>query len=767
MRRFGSVRVWLAAGVLSSLSLASANGCGGSAATISGPYGDDAGDATADGASGGSSGGPGDASNPIDALSEVAASSSSGSDSGRDSSGSSSSSSGGGDSGADSGSSSSGSSGGADSSADSNADSSGTSTSSSGGGDSGADSRADSGADSGGSSSSSGGGDSGSDATFEAGPPCAPNGSACALGSISGICIGGACFACTAEGATGPSPGCSAAYGDTGSSGYLCIASGSCVPGDCTSDTDCSGGICGLTRAKFCGGCTTDTQCHADAHYGAATICNTTSHTCVSSSCATAGTVCANPADICCGAGPACTPGNCCSNAQCSATVATPACNPATDRCIACDAVGASATAVLVDPLNGIDVATNGSGTAAGQPNGACAFRTIGYALTQLGASTTTVNVLPTGPVSVAGNGETFPIDVSESNIAITGSTGTPLVNDVGTDSTTGVAFALTGDGASLSNLIIDGAVTSAGGATPTATHGIVVGSGSTLATAISNVVVRNFTRAGIRVGDSGIVSIGPGTNVHDNGSAGTTGASGLYVSGSGMAVVTGNAAGAAIAFNANAENGILVDNGGSVTITGDGAGGSVQAEQNGIDGLEIRQSIASPPNNTITGFLAVNNVHDGARLYAASAATIRGSIFLGNTDNGIQVLPITTAATAAGNNDISSIDLGTGAGAGENDLQDTAAPNGGAGVCVSLAQGQGQVLAAEGNKWVSSGGAAADVDCSTTAATLSEGASGTVNSGRACLGGVDIGGAGLGGSTAMNGVDVTMCTCAAGTTCQ
>jgi len=417
----------------------------------------------------------------------------------------------------------------------------------------------------------------------------------------------------------------------------------------------------------------------------------------------------------------------------------------------------------VVDPVNGVDTAANGSGMVGGQTNGICAFKTIGYALLHLG-SATTVDVLPTGPVSVAGNGETFPIDVTEPGVTITGSVGNVTVNDVaagnggtvGTD--TGTAFFLDAAGVGLSNLIIDGAVAGAEGGTATAIHGVIVTGNSTLTSTLSNVEIRNFTQSGIRVQDGGAITIDPGTNSHGN-------QNGLFVTGSGTAVVTGSASGPPIQFSTNTEDGIHVDTQGSVTITGSGAGGSVLAQGNSLDGVLIEQSNQTNLN-TITGLLSKDNARDGLRILANSAVQVRGSVFLGNV-HGVDIEESTFGATLGQDNDVSGIDLGTdttGAGAGGNDLQDPASPNTGAGLCLNILANRAETLSAEGNQWQSKAATPVAVDCTMTASTLSIAALAAGH--RGCDNGVDIGGQGLGGSASVNanGIAVDECGCGGGT---
>jgi len=583
--------------------------------------------------------------------------------------------------------------------------------------------------------------ESGSDAEVEAGL-CRVDGTACSLDGGSGLCASGACGACSDPSSDSV---CSGAYGDGGASGYICNA-GVCVPGNCRTDGDCSGGICGLVTAQFCGGCMADSQCQSDATYGPSTICDTASMKCVTSACTAVATACSNAADICChgASGDTCVPGNCCSDTQCSGS--KPACDTNTNTCAACDAVGAGATFVEVDPVNGKDVVGNGSGTVGGTvQDGSCAYKTITFALGHLpagpdgGVSTVDdVRVWPTGPVAA---GEDFPITVP-ANMTIEGLGGPVTVNEAAT----GDAFTLAAAGSTLSNLIIDGATTGV--------HGVRATTGSTLTTNLVNVEVRNFTAAGIRVELSGKLTINSGTSAHNNGTA-VTEPCGLRVTGQAQAVITGGAL--PIQFNQNTQNGILVDGAGSVTITGTPSGttGSVVANDNMVDGIEIHQTVAVA--NTITGLVAVGNAEDGARFYGASSIQVRGSVFLGNTNNGVNILP---EGAGANENSVAAIDLGTAASAGGNEFQSATSPNAFAGICLNIGTGAMQTLQAQGNIWEAGDGGV--LNCG-TAGTLTE------NAGKGCSAGVDIGGSGLSATVTAtsNGIDVAACACAGNTTCK
>jgi hypothetical protein len=474
--------------------------------------------------------------------------------------------------------------------------------------------------------------------------------------------------------------------------------------------------------------------------------------------CTTVGTACSTAGEICCAASAssnACVTGNCCTNTQCSGV--TPACNPANHTCAACDAP--SGATVVVDPVNGSDATGQGSGTVGGQADGICAFKTISYALAHLGTATT-ISVLPTGTVGTA-SGETFPLTLPASVDVVGATSGTPTVMTVpaaGAATNSGVGFVLASDGSSVRNFTIGGG--------SAATHGILVTTGATLSTNIGSVEVSGFVQAGVRVEVSAQLTINAGTNLHTNGTAGSAELSGLHVTGAAHVAIVG-AASAPIQFNTNGQSGILVDGLSWVTLTGtpgSSSAGSVVANNNTVDGIEIHQEGNGIPTNTITGLVAASNTQDGARIYANSVATVRGSVFMGNGADGVDIQSTGVGATQTF--DVTGIDLGTDltTNAGGNVLQSTSSPNNGAGLCLDIPASKGMTLMAQGNKWVTASG---PIDCATTIGTLTESASVAIL-GRACLGAVDIGGSGLSGTVTPNGVNVNECTCGGtGTICN
>jgi hypothetical protein len=558
---------------------------------------------------------------------------------------------------------------------------------SSGGSSGGGDSSADSGGD------SSGGTDSGGGS--EAGACTGANGSACENNSTNGLCEGGTCSACNdpTDDAT-----CAAAYPPAA----LCLA-GVCSPGNCRLDTDCPAGeICGASQPNFCGKCTGDAQCQADATYGAAFICNTTSGACVSSACTMNGKKCGpNAGDFCCAL--KCVPGNCCMTSDCTGSNQT--CQQ--NQCTTCALV--TNGHYYVDPKNGDDDTATGSSAT----GGACAFQTIARALEFIGpgpAAGTKIEVLNTA--TVVSPPEVFPI-VVQKNVVIEGATaGTPSTIDIPTNTT---GFTLSAAASGLNNLIIDGGSTA--GST-----GIVATTGSTATTTITNVEVTGMGLDGIDVNDHGVLSILSGVVSHHNGANSTH--SGLVVQNNGVATITVNTGATMSSFDTNSQFGIYVLGAGQITIGGT-LQPAVSASGNHDAGLCIVQTpgTAVPTNNVsnlqANGSVAGNGIH----IYGGSSLTLRGSETQGNDDSGILVETYVNGTTTS--DDVSKIDLGTAASAGGNTFQFAtgAMPNPGAGICFDLTATAGQTLKAAGNIFEAA-------NCATAADTLSKGTT--------CAGGVD-----------------------------
>src|SRR5262249_36603600 len=150
--------------------------------------------------------------------------------------------------------------------------------------------------------------------------------------------------------------------------------------------------------------------------------------------------------------------------------------------------------------------------------NGACAFKTITKAISVVGTSAvanTKIIVLGTSTVSLAANGETFPL-VVPTNVTISSQGGTVTVKPTAA----GAGFTMNSASSGLTDLTIDGQVN-------TATQGVSIGNGGTVT--LNNVIVQNFLNDGIRVSGSGQVTINAGTKSTGNG-AGLGLASGLHL---------------------------------------------------------------------------------------------------------------------------------------------------------------------------------------------------------------------------------------------
>ncbi|HEY8086471.1 MAG TPA: hypothetical protein VIF09_01460 [Polyangiaceae bacterium] len=429
---------------------------------------------------------------------------------------------------------------------------------------------------------------------------------------------------------------------------------------------------------------------------------------------------------------------------------------------VVCDAV--NGTTLTVDPKNGQDVTGNGSGLSGGVATGSCAFKTITYALGHLGTATT-VQVLATAHLGTTGaglNGETFPLAVP-AGITVTGASGNvPTIDVPGGSANAGVGFLLATAGSVVRSFALVGS--------SVGIHGVLATTGSTAATSIDAVDVSGMATAGIRVDGTGQLTINAGTQCHGNGVGGQTELSGLHVTGTGQAFITGGGAGSApIKFYSNGQDGILVDGAGSITLGGTAAGltGDVMTTLNAGSGLVIHQEVpasGNPPLNTVGGLVSVSNTLDGAELFANSNVLVRSSVFLANARNGVLVASTGTGAAQTFN--VGNLDLGDDANgnAGLNTLQDQGSnANALAGVCLDIRADQGQSLAAAGNTWITSGGTV--VDCSAATGMLTESATG-----KTCSGAVDVGGPGLSGGVSLNAnaVNVAMCGCGlVGTTCQ
>jgi hypothetical protein len=413
-------------------------------------------------------------------------------------------------------------------------------------------------------------------------------------------------------------------------------------------------------------------------------------------------------------------------------------------RCTTCDPVGG--LNYIVDPANGNDNSATGSGTSGGgNANAACAFKTITRALQAIGVNPgvgTTITVRNTGAVSAAGNGETFPINVTR-NVVITASGGlvtvTPGANQLG------FAFASAGSG-------IDGALGGGSmtidGATNTALIGVAATTGSTDGTKLKNVTIQNFLREGIFVVNAGILTINQGVIVKNNGTT-TNAHPGLHVNGTGHVNIIVAMGQTQTSFNHNTQHGILVDGAGSVNLQGVVTNGvsTVDASSNTVAGISIAQTPGNTlPQNLVNGLGVIGTTNgNGIRIEGGSNVQVRNCYVLGNAGNGIHVT--THVAGMVRTNTLTNIDLGKMNSAGLNTVQATIGSNAnqGAGICLQVDINTG-TLSAEGNIFHG------PVNCSQNAGVL------TFNNGN-CGGNRDLGIAPSLGTTNGNDIDVLMCT--------
>jgi hypothetical protein len=393
--------------------------------------------------------------------------------------------------------------------------------------------------------------------------------------------------------------------------------------------------------------------------------------------------------------------------------------------CTACAAV--TGNTYIVDPVNGSDA----TGTGSASPVESCALKTIKRALTLIGTPTaaTTIQVVggATGPSTASG--ETFPI-VVPTNVTITtkpasGAVTVTIPAGVAGFTMNSPASAIQGNtGASLT------ITTTANGAT----DGVVVGgtAGTGGATTLANVSITGMLSSGILV-NAGVVTINAGVVSNDNGTA-TSAGHGLDVE-AGEAIVTGGAT-AATTFNGNSAHGILVEGTGLINLTGavttaNPGVGTVETNGNVLAGVWMQQTpgAVTLTSSTITGLVSFGNTGgNGMHIVVGSRVTVRGSVFLGNKVNGVNI----SGGNGVGTVDsMAGIDLGNTTTNGANTFQ---APmnqgnNEAAGICIDVANGQAALLAV-GNQFQAT-------NCATTAATLYLNATTCTNSVAACATGV------------------------------
>ncbi|MGH7271757.1 MAG: hypothetical protein ACREJ3_15100, partial [Polyangiaceae bacterium] len=448
----------------------------------------------------------------------------------------------------------------------------------------------------------------------------------------------------------------------------------------------------------------------------------------------------AGPRYICANA--SCVPGDCHTDGDCSGGAL--AC--VNDTCTACD--GVTNGTYYVDPNGGSDSTTStGSNTAGGQARAFCAFKTITYALTVIGAPSTSTKIVVLGPATVFA-GESFPLNVPQ-NVVIEGQ-GAVTVDvparqtaDAGPAAADG--FVLQHAASGLQSLTIDGQ--SLGGAA-----GVLVETGSAASTYLENVTVQNFaTGDGVQVTGAGVVTLDEGVTLTNN-------VVGLSLSGTGSASSANVNQANPLAFTHNTQDGVLVADSASLSFAGSagtGGVGSILASQNG-SGFVMTQAgpgINMPPS-LLTGVAAWKNSLDGLDLQGGSRVKVRQS-FVGGNLTGVEV----RTSTVTSSNDTGYIDLGTAADFGANTLQSLAPADGGvnaqntnAGVCFQILPNSSQTLSAEGNVWVNAAGSA-PIDCAGSSPGL-------LSRSIACAAGVDVGGSGvqLIGGAGKNTTDVNNC---------
>ena len=553
----------------------------------------------------------------------------------------------------------------------------------------------------------------------------------CTGGKICGVTTPHTCGSCV----TDASCVADGRYG----AGNICYQ-GSCGPGNChATSTDCTaasaGLICGVSTTNTCGSCTTDVQCKSDAVFGSGDICTTATGAnrgkCVSSACTTNSSACAaNASDFCCGN--VCVAGNCCADADCVT-------NPAFGVGYACKSnscsqcAPASGNKFFVDPVNGNDQTATGSGLSGTTATPSCSFKTITRAIAVIGnAAPANTKIVVSGVAGQARGlaaGDTLPITLPP-NVILTTATGPITITLATTAVGNPAGFRLLNAGSGIAGdpaapLTLDGNGHQAG-------IGIQVAPGAGNTVTLSSLAIQNTGGHAINV-TSGNLTIGAGVVVTGAGIP-TASRDGLLVSG-GIASIVVPAGQAQTSFNNNTLHGIEVSGLGSVNVTGvvgapvPSNNGTVIVSSNTTAGLRINQTVgaANLPTNTITGLVAWANGNYGARIFGGSKVKIRKSVFGASGADGILVSNDTSAnGTAALRNDLTGIDLGTSGTTPDPGLNYLQTPLGAlgtnltAGLCVGMAAGIGPLtLNAAGNYLVSTG--AAQVNCSTTAATITK----------------------------------------------
>jgi len=601
-----------------------------------------------------------------------------------------------------------------------------------------------------------------------------PEGTACTVAGVAGVCSAGACAQCDTEPATGagsssgPDTACTGAYGGP-TAPYVCTF-GVCLAGNCNTNADCAetpDTTCGFSIPHVCGGCSNDSECYAG------TVCNTMPGDPLQGVCVAATVGCAagadagadggsdggvtnvacsvNVSDVCCGG--SCVAGDCClpaasGDAVCGSSSSCVAEMPGQTTggglCTSCQPV-IGAPEYYVDPVHGSDALGTGNNAAAGDSSASaaqCAFRTITRALEVIGASPpagTVINVVndvggtlvvPYGVDAGTPGAESFPI-VLPSNVTLTNSGGAVTIEVPAADGKKGLTtgFVFTGSACGIAGSA--SAALTVDGQNGTASSGVAVQASSSF---LSNVAITSFAADGIDVSNHGLngsaLAIGAGVQSTGNGKAG------IAITGSSSVAITGGAS-SPVAVSGNGTSGIAVSGAASLTI--DGSPGAtppttstVVLASNQTAGISIATSTGAAQSVLKGVVCTASTSGDGLDIAPGSYVKVRGGWFLGNSSgNGIAI----QNPKGASGSSIASIDLGTAGDPGDNTLQAPTggAVNKGAGICLSIAADADQVLAAEGNVF---GGTTSAIDCAGPGEFVLH-----VANGLGCVGNADVGG--------------------------
>jgi hypothetical protein len=541
----------------------------------------------------------------------------------------------------------------------------------------------------------------------DAGPSCT-SGMPCTFGGGNGLCVSGACVACTDP--TSDST-CVAVYG----AGNKCI-SGTCVVAACRTSADCGGLPC-LGNHQCAAACTSDASCPVGQ------ICDTSGDStmgqCVANSCAnTTGTACSqNASDLCCSG--TCSNLDCCPGASCTVpgTATTGTCD-ADGRCITASCPSPSPTVRYVDPSAAGTNGFNGSLT--------CPYKLIlpalqdlasgGTVIVKSGASfnnVTAARIVPAG-VTIAGSDSSFAAcSGTSSDVDCTDSSKWPKINITG-NAADGFSF-YAGSGA-LRFFTLSGP-----GATSTTYAGVwVQDSPSGKGVTVDHVTITGFSN-GIAAAHGNT----SGGNLTIN--AGVTSTSnnyGLSVTDDSVLTIKVDTGKPKTSFDSNAFNGIYIAGNGTtkVSITGPTDTSLIEANNNGYSGIVFYSTDATP--SSLTGVTVSGNGgsttsgqstgKDGLEIQADSHLKVRYCTIANNKHSGVNVHD-------NGSDQVQYIDFGTcnsvpcsaGTSVGNNSILN----NTQAGICVQSTVAQknhdnngNAKMPAEGNSFAWANGA--QVDC-------------------------------------------------------